>query len=132
MQPQNELGSVEIDVAGVGEEVVVPADENMLIRVFLNLIRNAIDATGSQGRVVVSAEPYDQEPGYQVRICISDTGGGIKPEVMERMFNPFFTTKDTGTGLGLAIVHRLVECHGGVIQASNNKIGGATFTIMFP
>jgi len=132
IQPQYELGGVEIDVAGVGENVVVQADENMLIRVFLNLIRNAIDATGSQGRVVISAEDYAQAPGYQVRISISDTGGGISSEVMERMFDPFFTTKDTGTGLGLAIVHRLVECQGGVIQASNNEIGGATFTLLFP
>jgi len=132
VQPQHELGGVEIDVVGVGAEVVIQADENMLIRVFLNLIRNAIDATGSQGRVAVSAEPYDQEPGYQVRIRVADTGGGIKPDVMERMFNPFFTTKDTGTGLGLAIVHRLVECQGGVIEASNNEIGGATFTLLFP
>jgi signal transduction histidine kinase len=132
VQPQHELGDVEIDVTEVADDVVVQADENMLIRVLLNLIRNAIDVTGSRGRVLVSAEPYNQEPGYQVRICISDTGGGIKPDVMERMFNPFFTTKDTGTGLGLAIVHRLVECHGGVILASNNEIGGATFSILFP
>ena len=132
VQAQHRLGGVEIDVAGVGADLVVQADENMLVRVFLNLIRNAIDATGSQGRVVIRAEDYAEEPGYQVRICISDTGGGIKPEVMERMFNPFFTTKDTGTGLGLAIVHRLVECHGGVISSSNNEIGGATFTLLFP
>jgi len=132
VQPQYELGEVEIDVSEVADDVVVQADENMLIRVLLNLIRNAIDATGSRGRVVVSAERYTQEPGFQVRIRVSDTGGGIKPEVMARMFNPFFTTKDTGTGLGLAIVHRLVECHGGVILASNNEIGGATFTLLFP
>jgi signal transduction histidine kinase len=132
VQPQYELGGVEIDVTGAGEDVVVQADENMLIRVFLNLIRNAIDATGSHGRVVISAEDYAQEPGYKVRISISDTGGGISSEVMERMFDPFFTTKDTGTGLGLAIVHRLVECQGGVIRVSNNEIGGATFTLLFP
>jgi signal transduction histidine kinase len=132
VQPQYELGGVEIDVAGAGEDVVVQADENMLIRVFLNLIRNAIDATGSHGRVVISAEDYAQEPGYKVRISISDTGGGISSEVMERMFDPFFTTKDTGTGLGLAIVHRLVECQGGVIRVSNNEIGGATFTLLLP
>jgi signal transduction histidine kinase len=132
VQPQYELSGVEIDVAGIGEELVVEADENMLIRVFLNLIRNAIDTMDNQGRVVVRAEPYDQDPGYQVRIRVADSGGGIKPEVMEKMFNPFFTTKDTGTGLGLAIVHRLVECHGGVILASNNEIGGATFTLLFP
>jgi len=132
VQPQYELGGVEIDFAGAGEDVVVQADENMLIRVFLNLIRNAIDAMGSQGRVIIRAEDYAKESGYQVRISISDTGGGISSEVMERMFDPFFTTKDTGTGLGLAIVHRLVECQGGVIRASNNEIGGATFTLLFP
>ncbi len=132
VQPQYGLDGVEIDTAGIGSEVEVQADENMLIRVFLNLIRNAIDAIGSQGRVVIRAEDDIQESGYEVRISISDTGGGIKPDVMERMFNPFFTTKDTGTGLGLAIVHRLVECQGGVIEATNNEIGGATFTVLFP
>lgn len=132
VQPQDKSGGVDIDIAGVGDQVVIRADENMLIRVFLNLIRNAIDAAGSQGRVILIAEDYAQKPDYQVRIRISDTGGGIQSEVMERMFDPFFTTKDTGTGLGLAIVHRLVECHGGEIEASNNEIGGATFTLLFP
>lgn len=132
VQPQNGLGAVDIDISEVDADLIVPADENMLIRVFLNLIRNAIDAIGGEGRVVMSAERCGEDVDYSVRIRISDTGGGIPAEIMDRMFDPFFTTKDTGTGLGLAIVHRLVECQGGVIEAANNEVGGATFTLLFP
>ena len=65
-------------------------------------------------------------------IVIEDNGAGIAPEQLHRIFNPFFTTKDTGTGLGLAIVHRIIESHGGSIIAGNRKGGGAAFVVLAP
>jgi signal transduction histidine kinase len=60
---------------------------------------------------------------------VTDTGPGIPPEVLDRIFNPFFTTKESGTGLGLSIVHRVVEAHDGTITASNIDGGGAKFEV---
>ena len=67
-------------------------------------------------------------------VKISDTGGGIAPEHLEKIFDPFYTTKDIGegTGLGLAVSRRIVEEHGGAIEAANDPQGGAVFTIYLP
>ncbi len=70
--------------------------------------------------------------GGAVCIDVVDSGCGIAPDDLEKIFNPFFTSKPTGTGLGLAIVHRIVESHGGSISAGNHAGGGATFTIRLP
>ena len=65
-------------------------------------------------------------------LSVADTGPGVGPEVIDRMFNPFFTTRAAGTGLGLAIVHRIVDAHRGRIAVKNNEGRGATFAILLP
>ncbi|MBN2374895.1 MAG: hypothetical protein JXD22_00740 [Sedimentisphaerales bacterium] len=128
--PKGDEQGVVFDLDDVDRELVANVDINMFRRIFLNLIRNAIGAVSGKGRVKVTITRETEDAAYQSRITVSDTGPGIAPEVMSKIFNPFFTTKDTGTGLGLAIVHRLVECHGGTISAGNNQEGGAVFTIL--
>lgn len=130
--PQTSTLDVKIDLSMVDKELSIQADINMMRRVFFNLLRNALEATGHEGNIKISAAPYRENPPYQVHISISDDGEGIPPEVMNKMFNPFYTTKDVGTGLGLTIVHRLVEVHGGLITGANNETGGATFNILLP
>ncbi len=137
VQPQAQVRRVSIDLSGIEPGLVVNMDVNMMRRVFLNLLLNAIDAAGNGGQVRMVAQSLDDKGddkngSYKVEVQVTDSGPGIKPEVMAKIFNPFFTTKDTGTGLGLAIVHRLVDCHGGVISAANNDDGGAVFTIKLP
>jgi signal transduction histidine kinase len=130
LQPQLRDGAVTINLTGIDEGAVADVDGLMMERVLLNLLLNAAEAVGGSGTVFVRAWRCEQQGG--VRIEIADTGPGIEPEILPKIFNPFFTTKDSGTGLGLAIVQRLVECHGGAIAASNGADGGAVFTILIP
>jgi len=133
VQPQLLATQITVDMSAVDKQLQVDADVNQLRRVFLNLLLNSIEAIKGRGTVRLTAGDYGLEPPYRVKITISDTGDGIPGKIIKKIFNPFFTTKDTGTGLGLAIVHRLIDCHGGVISAANNRgAPGAVFTIMLP
>jgi len=118
---------VEID-DGVGEQEVW-ADAGQLQRAVLNLLLNASEASEAGGSVRLSSRRAGAD---YLEIEVTDRGSGIDGEALDRLFNPFFTTKDTGTGLGLAIVHRIVESHGGTVQAANRSGGGAVFTIRLP
>jgi signal transduction histidine kinase len=91
-------------------------------------VLNAADAVGLPGgRIEVG---YGSPTGdSQLAIWVRDNGPGIPAPIMDRIFNPFFTTKENGTGLGLAIVHRIVEAHDGSITVSNADGGGARFEI---
>lgn len=119
-------------VTDCDSDLAVKADLNMMQRVLLNLVLNAVDAVGDNGVVTIRGR-MSRAAQYAVKIEVADNGCGIPQEVLPKIFNPFFTTKDVGTGLGLAIVHRLVECHEGIITACNNKNGkGAKFTVLLP
>ncbi|HEX30109.1 TPA: hypothetical protein ENG04_08520 [Candidatus Poribacteria bacterium] len=135
--------NVETDFSDrIGE---VELDVEQMKQVFRNLLINAAEAMPDGGTIFVRTYPWNKPfksifegrqmllpPGETVVVEISDTGPGIPDEVKERIFNPFFTTKDTGTGLGLAIVHRIVEAHGGTISVRDRKGGGATFVLKLP
>ena len=110
-------------------DFMVVVDRVQLEQALLNLVLNAIDAVDARGRVEISAAA---SPGEVLRIEVRDDGPGVDAEVMDRIFNPFFTTKDSGTGLGLAIAHRIVESHSGRILVHNRSEGGACFTIELP
>lgn len=105
-------------------------DPLMFGQAVLNLLLNAAEAIGKDGQVNLN---YGPPPGgaeaKQFYLSVTDSGPGIAPSVLDRIFNPFFTTKETGTGLGLAIVHRIVEAHDGAIVAMNQASGGARFEI---
>jgi len=110
-------------------------DEVQLQQLLLNLIMNAVDAmqsNGKQGGSLSIAAFSTEGPGAAYHLCISDTGGGFKPGAMEKLFEPFFSTKDQGLGLGLSISEAIVSGHNGTIRAENNAEGGATFHITLP
>ena len=105
----------------------------LLHQVFLNLVMNAeqaISATGRPGRIEIAA----RDMGDRILVTVRDTGEGIPPEALSRIFEPFYTTKEVGkgTGLGLAIAYGIVQEHGGAISAANHPDGGAIFTVELP
>jgi signal transduction histidine kinase len=128
-QHKAEQSQVELRVEGP-DLLQVQADPNLLGQALLNLILNAIDAQAQKGSVLVRfAVPTEGRALGQFVLEVIDSGTGIAPEVLDRIFNPFYTTKDEGTGLGLAIVHRIIEAHDGTITAANVPGGGAKFEI---
>lgn len=104
-------------------------DDEQMRQVFMNLAVNSCEAMEKGGTLDVVAGPTG---AGQVRVAFCDSGPGISPEGMERLFEPFFTSKDGGTGLGLAIANKIVVAHGGVIEYRNREQGGAVFTITLP
>jgi two-component system, NtrC family, sensor histidine kinase HydH len=107
----------------------VPADvdRDQFIAMLTNLLCNAIDATPAGGEVVVAVGD-----GGRPTVEVTDTGPGIDPKLVDRLFQPFATTKPTGTGLGLTIARRIARDHGGTLTADNRPGGGARFTIQLP
>ena len=104
------------------------ADPELLHRALSNLVLNAIDAMPEGGTLTLSAKPR----GDQVEIRIADTGAGLTPEECQRLFTPYYTTKQHGTGLGLAIVQSVIADHAGTIAVENRPGGGAIFIITLP
>ncbi|MDZ7372559.1 MAG: ATP-binding protein [candidate division KSB1 bacterium] len=107
----------------------VYADEAQMRQVLLNLLYNALDSMTDGGQLTVATCRVDPE---QVLVEICDTGPGISEDVLQNMFNPFFTTKPDGTGLGLPIVQQIVHAHGGRILVDSEIGKGTTFRIFLP
>jgi nitrogen fixation/metabolism regulation signal transduction histidine kinase len=110
------------------------ADKHQLSQVVLNLVENARDAIGTRDGGKVTLRTRVGEAGDRVMLIVEDNGPGVPPELKDKVFAPYFTTKHAkgGTGLGLAIVHRIISDHGGRIMVSDAKGGGARFTIELP
>jgi signal transduction histidine kinase len=120
------------------EIILIEGDKNRLTQVISNLVGNATKFT-THGSITIQAEL--EEGNDNVLVNITDTGSGIDPEIMPRLFTKFVAKSNTGTGLGLFISKSIVEAHGGRIWASNNHSldeyngdgkGGATFTFKIP
>jgi signal transduction histidine kinase len=130
---QNELIPRKIAVTTALTEGKLPlgGDAVQLQQLLLNLIFNAADAMAGQkgGMVHIATELMDE---HSVHLTVTDTGPGISPEIINRLFEPFVTTKDKGVGLGLAICRAIVKSHRGRIWAENNPSGGATFHVTLP
>lgn len=106
----------------------VALDPDRITQVLLNLYLNAIQAMEKNGVLTVKAFTE----GEWLWIHVQDTGCGMKPEDIPRIFDPFYTTKSKGTGLGLAVVEKIVSAHGGHIQVSSPSEGGTCFSLCFP
>jgi len=106
----------------------VMADPEQLKQVFVNLISNAVQAMPEGGTLTIET---GQDNEF-VFVRFTDTGAGIAPEVLGRVFDPFVSTRDDGTGLGLTIVHRIVDDHDGHMEVSSEPGAGTVFTVWLP
>ncbi|HMJ26028.1 MAG TPA: ATP-binding protein [Pyrinomonadaceae bacterium] len=113
----------------------IEADTRMLRQALLNLIRNAAEAIPKhkpERRVTIRTSVETDQGQQWATISIQDTGDGIAPADLQKIFIPFFTTKTGGHGIGLALAHRVITEHGGTLAVANNAGGGAIFTIRLP
>lgn len=112
------------------------ADRTQVMTVVTNLIKNAVEAMDQKGRLTLTlrtAVPGQAMPVPHVEVRVEDSGPGIDPEIQDRLFTPYVTTKGSrGTGLGLALVHRIVAEHGGNIEVGTAEDGGASFLVRLP
>jgi signal transduction histidine kinase len=108
----------------------VAADEHQLRQALLNLLRNAVDAMHEGGRLTLRASRVaDAADGRTVELTISDTGEGIAADHLQKIFDPFFSTKEGGTGLGLALTQQIIVEHGGKIEVRSERGRGTTFVV---
>ncbi|MDQ7065656.1 MAG: ATP-binding protein [candidate division KSB1 bacterium] len=126
---QNELNCSGISLrAELGaERTHILGDPNMLDRVFANLMSNAYEAIDHQGSIEITTGNQNQ----QIWIKIRDTGRGILPEILPKIYDPFFTAKSEGVGIGLAIVKRILDLHRAEIQVESRVGNGTTFLLKF-
>lgn len=127
--------SSEIEVImDIPDELIVNIDKQRMQQVFLNLIKNAADACDGKGKIWITAKEYITNGHDEVEILVSDNGSGIPSETLEKIFDPFYTSKDVGkgSGLGLFIVHDIIESHGGSIIVDSRANEGTTFIIWLP
>lgn len=111
--------------------VMVNGDPEQLHQVLVNLLLNGIEAMPSGGTLEIAIQSETADGGI-CRVCVSDQGSGIPQPVLDRIFEPFVTSKESGTGLGLAVSHRIAQEHGGALLAANRPEGGAMFTLELP
>ena len=134
VRPQNRFDDVEWELRLAGAIPELRADPGQIQQVLINLFVNAADAMGDNGpvrKVLAVVSEYDERQ-KQVRLQVQDTGSGIRPEVMPRIFEPHFTTKAEGHGFGLSTSYRIVSNHGGRITAESLPGRGARFTVTLP
>jgi len=123
----------------------VLADSTQIHQIMMNLVTNSSHAIEAEGVIKIGIENVvlnedscalytDLTPGNYIKVTVSDTGQGVAPEAIDRIFDPYFTTKevDKGSGIGLSVVHGIVKSHGGAIRVKSELGKGTTFTVFFP
>jgi two-component system nitrogen regulation sensor histidine kinase GlnL len=135
-------GAIEVSVSMPSDLPDIQGDPHQIRQIFTNLLTNAFEAMEGRGEVTITATqiPAEEEIAVgsgvkavpTVLVEVADNGPGVTPEVMEKMFSPFFTTKARGSGLGLAIVRKIVDAHDGRIDVSARPDGGVRFRVTLP
>ena len=110
------------------EPLYIEAPKDQIKQVLLNISKNALESMTNNGRITI----HLQKSSNEVCLSVTDTGQGISPKQMKKIFNPFYTSKETGTGLGLLICKRIIESIDGTIEIKSKLNEGTTVTIKLP
>jgi signal transduction histidine kinase len=127
LTPQLDAQAVDVDL-DIPPNTVMSGDREMVRRAVLNLVLNALDAMPDGGDLVITS--YENDEALELEVA--DSGDGVPEQFRRKLFEPFFSTKNTGTGLGLSIVEHIAQAHGGSVSVTNCPEGGAAFTLRFP
>jgi two-component system, NtrC family, sensor kinase len=132
MEPQLKARMVKVSLHFSADSSWVSLVSDQVQQVLINLILNSMDAMPAGGEIYIKTSPITngQTPG--VEIMVKDTGPGVSENDVERIFEPFFSTKDHGTGLGLSVSYSIVAAHGGSLNYVREEGEGACFRIVFP
>jgi signal transduction histidine kinase len=137
LQHQTEGRKIQLHCELNAEPDTIHGDDYQLEQAFVNILLNAVEATGPNGQIHVSTELVGAEKSQgdsrgRLAVHLRDSGAGISKENQEKLFQPFFTTKITGTGLGLAITQRIIRDHRGTVSVESELNEGTTFHVYFP
>jgi len=128
LRPQAERSGVVFTCEGTVDSAIMRGDADMLKQAILNLVTNALEAMKGGGRVRIAVEREDES----VCLVIEDNGPGIPPELRDKVFQLYFTTKERGSGIGLAMTYRAVQLHNGTVEFVSETGRGTTFRLKFP
>jgi signal transduction histidine kinase len=120
---------ISLSVKSMQDSLMVPMDVDKLQQALINIIKNAIESIDGAGSIDIAVE---RRPGERAVIRVSDTGSGLTPEEVGKIFDPDYTTKEKGLGLGLPIAHEIIRGHGGTIRVQSGIGQGTTFEIVLP
>jgi signal transduction histidine kinase len=126
--PSASRQNVEIVVRADPEQILVHGDRDLLQQAILNVVVNGIEAMKSGGRLEIGL----QQSGDECELAISDQGRGIPPEIRDKIFNLYFSTKGKGSGIGLAMTFRVIQLHNGTIEFTSEPGKGTTFRLRLP
>ncbi|MBB3073433.1 diguanylate cyclase (GGDEF)-like protein [Paenibacillus baekrokdamisoli] len=118
-----------INLYNIDESILVVMDRDKIVQVLINLVRNALEAMVEPGHIHIQVKRMDTK---HTVIEIQDTGKGIPEDVLPKIFDPFYTTKEEGTGLGLSICHKIIQDHNGILSVKSIVNEGSLFTITLP
>ena len=128
LAPQMKSKGHDVHISIDGDLSEVMADTDMLYQAFLNIFINALQAMPDGGEISIQVRPVEGA----VQISFADQGAGVPEDLLEKIWDPYFTTKDKGTGLGLGIVKNIIDAHGGDIRIENTPEGGARVVVQLP
>ena len=128
LKPDLNKSGIALELNLKGNELLVKADRELIEQIIINLLKNAIEVLGEGGRISITAKRSIHQ---KVKLVVEDNGPGIAPETLEKIFIPFFTTKDKGTGIGLSFARQIMKLHQGSISATSELGVGTRFELQF-